>query len=248
MQLQGIQLLSFSNYFKNKGGHWIDIDTHKVTKLKHIEFDSCWDHVNPDPDRHKCGKLRALFEAKSFIPSFCESCWKVVVTPRTLRELFALRDLMLEMASENPLCFCKCGIETRDWTPGKVYGGYFYNNSKEQGLKRWREVRGLVTDKISSGVNVILKRYCTEFEVMTGDSAKYQRPSNADEVEDMFFHIIENESLKIRQPEWALLDTYAKWILHGWRWGSDRDRRQIEEDHNDGKPLYNIPRTYHPTR
>lgn len=246
MQYNEIQLLNFYNYFKHKGGHWIDIESKELTHQKHVSWDTPWYHVNPDPERHKCTKLRNLFQAKNFIPSFCLGCWKVCVTPRTLRELFELRDIQLEMVKDNPKCWCKCGIEMRDWTPGKVYGGYFYTNSYDVGIERWKTVRAIVDKRMGEGVNVVLKRYCTEFEIITGDSSKYVRPSNADEVERMYFHLIEDSPAKITQPDWALLETYEKWIRHGWRWGTPEDRRQIEIDHNNGQPLYNIPKTYHP--
>jgi len=246
LKRQNLQLLNFCPYFKQVKGHWIDTETKKLTKLKHIDWGASWDHVNPDPERVRCGKFRMLFEARNIIPSFCLSCWKVCVTPRTLRELFDLRDIQIEMVEENPKCWCKCGIEMRDWTPGKIYGGYFYTNSYEVGIERWKTVRKNVSEKISPDVSVILKRYCTEFEINTGDSSKYLRPEGADAIEDMFWHILEMDTLGITQPEWALLETYQQWIQHGWRWGSEEDRKQIEVDHNEGQPLYIIPRTYNP--
>lgn len=246
MQYSQLQLFNFQKYFQHKGGHYIDIDTQRLTKLAHFDWDSNWCHVNPDPNRRNCGRWRMLFQAKQFIPQFCLSCWKVVITPRTLRELYDLRDLMLSMSRENPFCYCKCGIETRDWTPGKVYGGYFYTDSFEDGMKRWREARNLVSEHISSGVDVVLKRYCTEFEVVLGDSINYERPINADPLEAFYDSIMDMKHGKLMQPEWVLLTVWQRWMEHGWRWGTPKDRKQIEEDHNGGKPLYRLPRTYHP--
>lgn len=246
LQFRDTKLLSFCGPFTQKGGHWIDIETHKVTKIKHVDWNSPWHHINPDHERAKCGKLRFLVKAKSFIPKFCLSCWKVCVTPRTLRELYDLRDIMFEMVEDNPRCFCKCGTEHRDHTPGKIYGGYFYTNSYEIGVERYKTVRRKISERISPDVDVVLKRYCTEFEVLLGPSDKYERPSNADAVEDMYLNIVEMDVPRILQPDFALLETYSIWMHHGWRWGTKEDRRQIEIDHNEGMPLYPVPKTYNP--
>jgi hypothetical protein len=137
---------------------------------------------------------------------------------------------------------CKCGIELRTYVPG-LYGGYFYTNSREEGLKRLKQVRELVIMQISPKVPVVLKRYCTEYERDLGDSAKYVMPEHAKDVEKFYMaHIAESEAYK--QPKLAKLEVYQGWMDFGWKFGTDEDRKEIEDTYNNGKPLYPKPRTY----
>lgn len=231
-------------------GYRIDLETQKLTRTNPpgINWNIPWHYVLNDPERAaKCSKWIMIFKSLNFKPSFCrDSCWKVVVSPRTLRELYGLRDLQLAMIKDNPKCWCKCGIEMRPINGGRLYGGYFYTNSKEAGLERWREVRDLVSDSISPDVPVTLKRHCTEMELKFGDPEKYVPPLDADEQEEMYFNMMDTELDEHAQPGWALLQVEQNWISFGWKYGSPEDRKQIEEDHNDGKPLYPNCRTYHP--
>ena len=48
------------------------------------------------------------------------------------------------------------------------------------------------------------------------------------------------------QPDWALQQVEQNWISFGWKYGTPEDRKQIEDDHNNGQPLYPASRTYHP--
>ena len=110
-----------------------------------------------------------MFGALNIFPRQCLNCWKVVVRPRTVKELI----LLLELEDNHTKRPCKCGIELRDHVPA-LYGGYFYNQSKEQGLECLEDVRGLVSEHISPDIKVTLKRYCTEFELKFGPSSQIE--------------------------------------------------------------------------
>ncbi|GAF72079.1 unnamed protein product, partial [marine sediment metagenome] len=97
----------------------------------------CYTHT---PKDQPCIWYRSIEKLFGFIPSKCLNCWKVVVRPQSIVELFDLCDLQHEMAAEDDSCHCKCGIEKRDYVFGN-YGGYFYNPSLEKGLDRRDEVR-----------------------------------------------------------------------------------------------------------
>lgn len=101
---------------------------------------------------------RVYFKTLGRIHSFCRSCWKVVARPRNLVQLFDLYEFQCTLGHP-----CKCGYEARDTVNG-LWGGYFYNRSKEEGLERYKEVREWA-DSIDPEIPVILKRYCTEFEI-----------------------------------------------------------------------------------
>lgn len=238
------------NFYRRASSEWkrknyIDTKTHKITIDSSLIWDIPWDMVNNDPVRHKnCRHSQDLFEMYHMVPPFCYDCWKVVVRPRTHAELISLRNLQREMATEDPDVWCKCGIELRTYVPG-LYGGYFYTNSKEDGLKRLQQVRKRIKYNTTIGdVPVYLKRYCTEFEKELGDSAKYEMPESAEKLQEFYLSHMAEIDFPCQQPKLIKLEVYQGWIDFGWKFGTPEDRKEIEEIYNDGKPLYPIPRTY----
>lgn len=130
--------------------------------------DTPWVHVRQDC-RKNCGIWHQVwFQLYGIIPSYCQSCWKVVVRPTTLKELFMLYELQVAMNRPS-----KCGTELRE-SVGALYGGYFYNESYEAGLECLAAVKEAVHGVIGSHVNVFLKRACTEFEHKFGDSREWE--------------------------------------------------------------------------
>lgn len=215
----------------------ISMETGLLVKNRHILWEIPWDHVNHDQGM-KCHIFQSLFRHHGFIPTYCLDCWKVVVKPRTLQELYILRDIQRSMAELDPECYCKCGIEQRGYVPG-IYGGYFYNRSRQQGEERYEQL------KKTMSFPIILKRYCTEFEIKLGDSGSYNQPKIAREKEALFLKMLDPSLLtNPAQPAEFKEHVYHQWQLYGWKFGTPEDRRQIELDWNDGEPLHRMPRTY----
>ena len=181
---------------------------------------------------------RVFFDVLKHIPSYCRSCWKVVVMPRNLVELFNLYELQREMGVP-----CKCGIELRK-TDSRLYGGYFYCRSLEEGQKRYEEVRELVNKHLSESTPVILKRYCTEFEI--GPDGK--GPSN--EVPDCTDEELEFEEFVAEhfprvwfgnvQPDHLTASVMVDWIHHAHERGDP-----TYKEFTDGSPLFKPIVTYH---
>ena len=193
-----------------------------------------WIHTRQDKDE-ECGPYHTMFKAFGFIPTPCLSCWKVVVKPRTIVELFKLYNLQVDLNRQ-----CKCGIE--QWRPyvNPLYGGYFYNESKEEGFERYHEVRQSVDEQISPDVPVVLKRFCTEFELRFGDSKGYQQPKMAKKWEAMMDKwYVRYPSCKEQSPL-IVIDIMERWIHFAMRYG-DPTVKEI----NNGEFLYPSPRTYH---
>lgn len=169
------------------------------------------------------------------IPSYCRDCWKVVVRPNTLVELFSLYELQKHMDVE-----AKCGIEPRDTVHG-LYGGYFYCVGKKQGLRRYKQVRKEVDEWLSPETSVILKRYCTEFEHELGPSDEL-KPLNKDEkfYEDFVTRWMPMQRISHPQPEYVQASVMREWIHHAYRNG---DKTYKEFTH--GGPLFPPLVTYH---
>jgi hypothetical protein len=201
-----------------------------------------WAYVQSTPDARCDIYHKVFFKELRHIHSYCRNCWKIVVRPRTLTELFELYEIEKEMGVP-----CKCGIELRKTVEG-LYGGYFYTRSKEQGVERYKEVREIVSERISPEVPVILKRYCTEFElggegglVGLGPSDKVPDATHEElEMEKYLESFLPETSFNSVQPKHVLANVMKRWIHHAFEHG---DLTYL--DYTDGKRLTKDYVTYH---
>jgi hypothetical protein len=220
-------------------GRYIDPKDHKWHAFfRSVDHSLPWIQTNPNPDLY-CLDYHAIVDGYGFIPKKCLECYKVVVSPRSFHELMQLLDLQKSMVKENPKCWCKCGVEMRDFVP-RNYGGYFYTRGLEQGRIRYRTVRDAVDDAISKDVPVLLKRYCTEFEFDLGPSNLYKQPEGADKIEKMFWDSVDCQQEAVPQPDFVQRNIIRRWIRFAWGRG---DSSVIE--YNNGKSLYPSYVTYH---
>jgi len=169
-----------------------------------------------------------------FVPAQCQDCWKVVVGPRSLSELWKLKDLQWELSMPS-----KCGIEVREYT-SKLYGGYFYNKGLYNGRKCYKVVREAVNDAISPDVPVLLKRACTEYEMVFPQSSSWQISDEQREVEEFLTDRVEDTNNPAGQPE--IVRNHIKRVWIHWAFAAaDPTYREF----TDGKPLYPPYETYH---
>lgn len=239
------QQISFSNLIPKMEaggllgpGRWVEVDDKKLHKFPAIDIDPGWIYVNPNPDLF-CMEYQAIVKGFGFIPKTCRNCYKVVVMPRSFHELMQLYELEVKMAEENPRCWCKCGIEQRQFVP-RNYGGYFYTQGLEVGKSRWQTVKDAVSSAISPDVNVILKRYCTEFELRFGPSDKYQPPPYADSLEDELWANIDKVVGAQKQPKFIRDHAVHNWMDFAWGRGD-----MTVKLYNNNKPLVPPYVTYH---
>lgn len=196
-------LLMGSGFFINNDG--------LIDRKVGIGFDTPWYHVKSSTKKRCQLDHHIIFNYFGFIPKRCMECWKVVVSPRNLKELFML--LEVEKALNRP---SKCGIELREYTP-RHYGGYFYNNSLDEGRERYEEVRKAVSDHISPDVGVILKRGCTEMEMINGPSPYWYYTKEHDDLETMIEErFVEHKKANPGQPDYCLAYVQKAWI----RWAA----------------------------
>jgi hypothetical protein len=212
-----------------KQGYYLRDEDGKITAELHQTWNTPWHHTNDD-GKSDCYLWHSiLFDVCGFIPTGCLSCFKVVVRPKTLKQLFALLDLQQTM--DRP---CKCGIEVRQTVRGN-YGGYFYNRSLESGLACYKDVKKAISeDSILAPLaeKVILKRGCTEFEMSCGRSDQWNITQDNFEVERRLSDLIVRKTSLV-QPEWVLNHIHANWIKLAW----SVDDPTVEE-FTGGVPLY----------
>ena len=187
-----------------------------------MQAETPWVHIRQDSVR-KCSLWHQVwFNYYNIIPAGCQKCWKVVVRPRTLKELFEVHDLLerLDMPS-------KCGIEKRYSVHG-LYGAYLYNDSKEEGLSCLENIRELLPD----GVSAFLKRGCTEFEHKFGDSRQWnvtpEQLALERRLEDLFIDAI---------PRHKQSDELKRHIMANWVRFAFANGDTTAKDYTD-EPLY----------
>lgn len=108
-----------------------------------------------------CQRHKKVFDQFGAIPEYCFECYKVLVAPRTVLELFKLL-----MAFETPALpnnnRRKCMVEGRADCAG-AYKGFVYCRGASEGEEMHRTIQAMVADAISPDVPVTLKRGCSEF-------------------------------------------------------------------------------------
>jgi hypothetical protein len=221
-------------------GHYIHPVRSKVVNVRREQkIDHPWVHVRPQETDAGCSLHRKMFFAladtnRAFVPTYCMECWKVVVKPRTVEQLFDLYDLMEELGLPS-----KCGFEDREWVCGN-YGGYFYTRSKQEGLSRKHQVKPLI-EKAVGAVPVYLKRFCTEFEnkLCPGKTSTYEQPKWAKELEEEFYNAYELPKESRNQPEFLKRHIKFRWVVKAWAVGD-----KTAEKLNGGKPVYPPTETY----
>ena len=116
-------------------------------------------------DAHPLGCVRQaeLFARHKVIGKYCFDCFKVLIKPRTVMELFKLLMLFerIELPQNNTR---KLLVEEREEISG-TYKGLVYCRGLEEGNEVLKIVQQEVAEHISPKVNVALKRGCSEFEV-----------------------------------------------------------------------------------
>jgi hypothetical protein len=187
-------------------------------------------------DGLRCGVNQQVYwDILKYIPSQCRNCWKVVVRPQTLEHLFNLYEYQRESGIP-----CKCGMEKRETVYG-LYGGYFYNQGKEEGLERYKEVREAVDEYLSPETPVILKRYCTEYEI--GGTPSDETPECTKEELDMerdISYLVPPSGPGTNQPDHQVINVMRRWIHYAYSNGDETYKL-----FTDDSPLFKPYVTYH---
>jgi hypothetical protein len=248
----------FEDWLAPGGGWYIDPETRKIRKhLAAIDPYRYWIYTNQDPNMHCHFYMEGVFQRLKFIHSRCLECYKVVVKMHTVEQLMAMAQwqkswTVSDMGKDR---FCKCGIELRSYT-FYPYGAYFYTKGLEQGKLRHGQVYGEmqrlfgaenvsdVPGSFNSGkVEVILKRYCTEYEMSLGPTDEYKPPEAAAAMEKVLEAAFLLEKHTPGQPDYLIRHIMYQWLVFAWKNGDDTAMK-----FNNNEPLYTPLVTYHDQR
>lgn len=171
-------LSPFSKFF---GFQWKDGKLVRPHFVLTEAFNTPWCHAAHLAGKHCALDSQMIFNCYNVIHPRCMSCWKTVVSPKNFDELMTWYKLQNNGEIDFP---CKCGIELRDYTP-KHYGAYHYAHSLEEGREQYARCKELAEKHLSKETadGVLLKRACTEFELLKG-------PSNSWHLTDEEEHLI----------------------------------------------------------
>lgn len=173
--------------------------------IDRICFDTPWVYVRPALNKLCFIWHKLYFQCYGIVYSKCQQCWKVVVRPRTLEELFELYEYQ-QKRYDLP---CKCGTEERPIVEG-IYGGYFYNESLEDGLMCLERVKAEFAGP--RGMPIYLKRACTEFEQSWGDSTEWEVSDEQKALESLLDSTFVQDEFKMLQPQHLRAENFRKWI------------------------------------
>lgn len=214
-----------------------------------------WIHIRQADDMYCKIYTDVFVNCLKVIPKRCLSCWKVVFRPQYLKDMFNMIPVM-ERLAEKKGCACKLGAEWRPWTTGKygkwgLWGVYFYNRSDKAGIKCWEDVRDAIAknddlkhlledvDEDGYPQRLILKRGCTEFEMMFGDSKNWQQTEDGKAWEAIVWERFEKQNFSMLQNDEVKHHIKAQWYIHAHHAG---DPTVIELN---GGPVYPGTRYYH---
>jgi hypothetical protein len=212
--------------------------TLKIAGDRGLSHVTPWSHgkgthkVNCSLDHH------VAFELFNIIPPKCLRCYKVCMGLPNFASLMEMEEIQKQL----PFA-CKCGMERRDYTP-KHYGAYFYNTSMEEGKDKYHTVVDLITKNMTDGEEIakgiILKRGCTEYEMIKGPSPFWQMTEKEEEMYDLLTAHVTDYRSNARQPEAVKNFVRQEWI----RWAhSNGDFSYLPW--NGGVKLYPDYVTYH---
>lgn len=175
------------------------------------------------------------------VPIHCQiACFKVVVQPRNLEELFWT--FLLQRQLDQP---SKCGIEGNRNNSDKLYGAYWYNRTIEEGHERYNQIKKIYTEAeeqrgilldvplrlnlltpeeakekgLPEEVPIILKRACTEFEQNVGPASEWTWDDEQLEKETLAMDAFVNDQQFFVQNEYQLGTLFMKWLHHAYQWG-----------------------------
>jgi len=226
--LKGADILSLLHKCLNDGMLTVDEDSEDkklVLKTQRI-LNTQW-LFGGIPDWHRCYTdmdlihrliMPSIPHGLKFTPSRCFNCFKVVAKPNTLEQL-----MLIWTAQQQMGLACKCGIEDRPFVHSN-YGAYWYNSGLEAGLACYKEVKELLDSSPEfDGIDLLLKRSCSEYEIAAGDSKKWkvtQFQLHIENLLDTYLKIANEDSYK-QQTEYIVTHTLRRWIEYAAQNGDE---------------------------
>lgn len=154
---------------------------------------------------------------KQAVPAGCETCFKVKVVPRSLRELMAVYE-----AGDRLSYTYKCGVDADSPITSGIYGAYFYVHGLPAARAAYADVRRVVDEHPALGANVpvFIKRGCTEYEVHCGPSDRYTFTDEQRKVEAGLRELVQIGAVE-PDTKMQIQQTLINWIRTAYSLGDE---------------------------
>lgn len=131
-----------------------------------------WENQHPG----NCERHMSLFLKASIIPEYCFGCYKILIEPRTVVELFKLMVVFerIKLPDDNTR---KCIVEGREKVTG-TYKGYIYCRGRHEGNVLTEIFKKIVSEEISSEIPISLKRGCSEYALVYPEFAQLENSTS----------------------------------------------------------------------
>ena len=214
-----------------KGACYVREDTKIGVRGINI-WDVPWVYTVPEKEPYCILSRQVVFPHYGWIPSRCHKCWKVVVRPRALKELFALYELQKQLDLPS-----KVGLEERPQIH-EIYGGYFYNDTLDKARQCKVVVERRVAADISPDIPIFIQRGCSEYEDKFPDTTAWKISREQKDIETHLAKWLVLETKKADQSELVIRNVKRKWIERACEVG--HEYRQF----SGGRPLYKTKMIY----
>lgn len=187
-----------------------------ISQKRQIDFNSSWVFTKMVDDRDSGKWLGVYFKYYHFIPKTCHSCFKVVVKPETVSDLFKVWKLQVKMGLPS-----KCGLELRSFARSKGYLGFWYapiGGGLEGARELFKKVKARIKEQGIKG-DILLKRGCTEMELTAGPSDKWVYTTEHERLEYMLDQVFTQRPEQTPQPAHHMIHVQRGWIEFAWRCG-----------------------------
>ncbi len=120
-----------------------------------------------------CNRHMALFNIFNIIPKYCFNCYKVIIEPRNVIELFKIM-MIFEKHTFPDDNTRKCLVEGRPKVAG-TYKAIVYCRSIEKGKEIIKILQQVLSAEVSNNISVALKRGCSEYAILYPAYAKIEQ-------------------------------------------------------------------------
>lgn len=202
---------------------------------KEVKYDSPWIHTGTNDARLCSFWFYVLFSHYNLLPYGCMGCWKICTKLESLDQLLQVYNLQREMGLNS-----KCGADRREYTDC-LYSAFWYG-PYDGGLDGARELYARLVEavKVIDPVpELILKRGCTELELLFGPSDQWYVPKTQLAYEQRIFNLFRPSITRSKQTSDHKTDINQRWIEYAGARG-DKTYKKFRS-----RPFGLQPVTYH---
>lgn len=184
---------------------------------------SIWMKKSPDPaapwaykgvclDRDCAKWLELYFRYYRFIPKTCLSCWKIILLPSNIKEMFEGWKIMQKGELPARAGISALGYELQFYCP--ISGGLEVARRYERRLREKVKAAGIKG-------SFFLRRGCIDMEIAAGPSDKWTTTPEGDRLEYMLNQVFTQPPDHVEAPAYCTIHAQRLWIEAAWKKGDE---------------------------